>query len=272
MTLFTIDPERCNQDAICVAECPVRIITMVDGLPQPVKQAEALCINCGHCVAVCPTQAFSHRNLKPADCIPLEETPTITPEQAEIFLRRRRSIRTYKKKPVEKALLERAITLAGHAPSGHNRQPVNWHVIHDTDLLRALNEKVIDWMGWMIKEKPEFAGPLHLDMVVAGWKAGLDTITRNAPHLVIAHGHRKDPTAQTACTIAMTWLDIVLPSLGLGGCWCGYFNSAAAFWPPLQEALELPDNHVSFGTMMVGHPTFTYHRIPPRKRPGITWK
>jgi nitroreductase len=245
---------------------------MADGLPRPVDKAEALCINCGHCVAVCPTRAFAHKNLKPADCISLEGTPTFTPDQAEIFLRQGRSIRTYRKKPVEKTLLDRAITIASHAPSGHNRQPVKWHVIHDTAHIKDLNEKVIDWMRWMIKEKPEMAGPLHLDLVVSGWEAGLDTITRNAPHLVIAHGNRKDPTAQTACTIAMTWLELALPPLGLGGCWCGYFNTAAAFWPPLQEALELPANHLSSGTMMVGYPTYTYKRIPPRNRPGITWK
>ncbi|MDY0374491.1 MAG: nitroreductase family protein [Desulfobacterium sp.] len=272
MTLFFIDPELCDRDGICAKECPARIITMADGLPQPVDQAETRCINCGHCVAVCPTKAFTHKNLKPEECIELDGIPSFTPEQAEIFLRRRRSIRTYRKKPVERTLLERAITLASHAPSGHNSQPVNWHVIHDTDHLRELDEKVIDWMRWIIEEKPEAAASMHLDMVVAGWEKGIDTITRKAPHLIIAHGNKKDPSAQTACTIAMTWLELVLPSLELGGCWCGYFNAAAVFWPPLQEALGLPEDHLSFGSMMVGHPTFTYRRIPPRNPARITWK
>lgn len=272
MDLFFIDPELCKKDGICAAECPMKLIDNSNGVPRPVKGAEGFCINCGHCVAVCPTQAFSHKNLSPDQCIPLDGTTAFTPEQAEIFLRRRRSIRNYRKKPVEKELLEKAISVASHAPSGHNRQPVEWQVIHDTQAVKALTAHVIDWMRWMIKEQPKQAAALHLDLVVAGWEAGMDTVTRNAPHLIIAHGDRRDPTAHAACTIAMTWLELTLPSLGLGGCWCGFFNAAATFWPPLQEALALPKNHASFGTMMVGHPVYTYKRIPPRNTPEITWR
>ena len=68
MTLFTIDPEKCKRDGICVNECPARIIVQADkdSVPSLVEGGEALCINCGHCVAVCPHEAFSLKTMGPA--------------------------------------------------------------------------------------------------------------------------------------------------------------------------------------------------------------
>lgn len=271
MDLITVDKEKCNKDGICAAECPMRIIDMQNGFPQLMKGAEPFCINCGHCVAVCPTTALSHKNLSPEACLDFNPEWALSPEQTEHFLRQGRSIRQYRSKPVEKEKLERLMALASHAPSGHNRQPVHWHVIYNREEIVRLAELVIDWMRFMIKDHGKKAQALHLDLVVAGWEAGLDTITRKAPHLIIAHGKQNDPTALPASTIAMTWLELAIPSQGLGGCWCGFFNAAANLWPPLQEALGLPKGHVSNGAMMVGTPKFQYHRMPPRKAPRITW-
>lgn len=272
MSLFSIDTEKCANDGICAAECPVRIINIANGVPEPMPDAETLCIRCGHCVAVCPTAAFSLKAISPGQCLEINPDLSLSPGQAEQFLRSRRSIRQYRKKTVEKETLEHLITLASHAPSGHNRQPANWHVIYDRAEIETLAALVIDWMRYMMAEHPEPSAALHLDRVVAGWEAGIDSITRGTPHLILVHGDKKDPSAQPACTIAMTYLELAIHSLGLGGCWCGYFNAAANLWPPLQEALALPKGHAGYGAMMVGYPRFTYHRMPPRNAPRITWR
>ncbi|MBF0201301.1 MAG: nitroreductase family protein [Desulfamplus sp.] len=270
MNLISIDREKCVKDAICAAECPVKIIDVQNGFPEIIKGTEKFCINCGHCVAVCPSAALSHKNISIEDCLEINPDLAIGPQQVEQFLRSRRSIRSYKKKPVEKELLEKLITLAGHAPSGHNLQPVHWHVIHEREELTKLCSHVVDWMRWMIKEQPQAAALLELEMVVKGQEAGNDIITRDAPHLILAHGIQKSPIAQPACTIALTWLELTLPSFGLGGCWCGFFNAAAMFWPPLQKELGLKQGHISYGAMMVGYPRYAYHRMPPRNPPRIT--
>jgi len=271
MALFTVDQALCNGDGICAAECPMMIIQMVEGTPVPAKGAEKMCINCGHCVAVCPKEALTLASLSPSDCLEMKADWALSPAQAEHFLRSRRSIRNYKKAPVEKSLIEEAIRVASHAPSGHNFQPVRWQVIYDTDKVKELCGHVIDWMRWMIKEQPGPAKKLHLELVVAGWDFGMDTINRNAPHLVLVNADKRNPTGQAACTIAMTYLELMLPSQGLGGCWNGFFNAAAIFWPPLQKALGLDENEGNFGAMMVGHPKFKYHRMPTRNEPQVAW-
>lgn len=271
MALFTVDQELCNGDGICAAECPMMIIQMKEGTPTPANGAEKMCIHCGHCVAVCPKGALSLKTLSPEDCLAVDKELALSPAQAEQFLRSRRSIRNYKKAPVDKALLEEAIRVASHAPSGHNFQPVRWQVIHDTDAVKELCGHVIDWMRWMINEQAETARKLHLDLVVAGWDLGMDTINRGAPHLILAHADKRNPTGQAACTIALSYLELMLPSLGLGGCWNGFFNAAAIFWPPLQQALGLTETLGNYGAMMVGHPSFTYQRMPPRNPPEVSW-
>jgi len=96
-------------------------------------------------------------------------------------------------------------------------------------------------------------------------------VLRGAPQLIIAHGQALPPT-QTACVIALTYLELAAFAQGLGACWAGYFNAAATFYPPMQQALALPEGHQSFGAMMVGYPKFQYHRLPLRNEAKITWR
>jgi nitroreductase/NAD-dependent dihydropyrimidine dehydrogenase PreA subunit len=272
MTLFSIDETRCKQDGICAAECPLGIITWKKGeTPFPSARAEDLCINCGHCVAVCPHEALTHTNMAPEDCLPVDRAMALSPAQTEHFLRARRSIRCFKQAPVEKPALAEAIRLACFAPSGHNLQPVRWHVISGRETVKEYTALVIDWMKASKKQNPALAKMLHLDLLIGAWKFGMDTVTRSAPTLVLAQGKDKDPTAPPACTIAMTYFDLAAQSLGFGTCWCGYFLMAANAHAPLAEKLGQDKGLKTYGVMMAGYPKYTYHRMPLRNAPDITW-
>ncbi len=273
MSIFIIDQKKCKKDGICALECPTGVIELNrDKFPRPSEKADELCINCGHCVAVCPEGAFAHGSMSVEECPPLQKELLLSPEAAEHFLRSRRSIRVYKEKNVEKDIIERLIKIARFAPSGHNLQPVMWHVIEARKNIEELSNHVADWMRFMIKEHKDIADTMHLDIIVEEWEKGNDRICRGAPHLIIAHAAEENPTAQAACTIALTYLELAAPSLGVGACRAGFFNAAATFWPPMRQALELPEGNASFGAIMLGYPKFKYHRLPARKEPEITWR
>ncbi len=271
--LLQVDTQKCHRDGACLAECPAGIIRFnrETGFPEPVAGTEAFCIGCGHCVTVCPHGALSHVRISPEDCIALDETLALTPAQAEQFLHARRSVRAFRKAPVEKELIARLIDTARFAPSGHNLQPVHWLVIHDSNAVAAMAGQVVDWMRHMIGEKHPLSTLLHMDRTVAAHEKGRDPILRGAPHLVVAHAVKADRTAPAACTIALAYLELAAFAHGLGGCWAGYFNTAAGLWPPLQADLALPADHAPFGAMMIGRPRFAYHQIPPRKPADVTW-
>ena len=274
MTLFSVDADLCKRDGICAAVCPARIIEpgAHGAVPGVVTGGEAFCIGCGQCVAVCPHGALTHTLMGPDDCLPINKGWRLTPEQAEHFLRSRRSIRTYKNKAVDRETLTRLIAVARYAPSGRNLQPVQWLVFHDTNTVRELAGHVVDWMRYMIRELPDMAAAMNMDRLVNAWTAGVDVICRDAPHVVIAHGHKDERTAPTAGTIALTYLDSAAPSFGLGTCWAGYFGAAATLWPPMQTALDLPEDHICLGAMMIGYPRFAFHRMPPRNPPFVEWR
>ena len=273
MNLFEVNVETCNRDGICVATCPAGIIEMKKGeYPAPVTGAEEICIRCGHCVAVCPTASLSHSEMSMEECPPVQKKLDLSIKQGEQFLRARRSIRTYKEKPVPKNELLKLIELARYAPTGHNSQSVEWLVLGNRDELKHLSEIIVKWMRWMLENMSEVALSLQMDRAVRGWEKGKDTILRGAPVVIVAHAAKKDIFAPTSSTIALSYLELAATSMGLGCCWAGYFNTAATSFPPLTEALSLPEGHQCMGSMMVGYPKFRYHRLPLRKSPEITWR
>lgn len=273
MELFTINQETCNQDGICANVCPVGIIKSEDAAyPSAIEDAGELCIRCGHCVAVCPTDSLSHSEIPLDTCTPIERDLEISHEQTVQFLRSRRSIRRYKNIPVEKSHLKRLIDIARYAPSGHNSQPVEWLVLTDKTELKRLSGIVVEWMHSMLDEMPEFALSIHMDRAVARWYSDYDIVLRDAPALIVAHAHKENRVAPAACTIALTYLELASTTMGMGACWAGYFNAAASMFSPMQEALGLPNDHQAFGSMMVGYPKYRYRRMPSRTEPNITWR
>ena len=156
MGLLVIDESKCKKDGICAGECPVAIIQLQegDGYPELVPGGDAVCLICGHCVAVCPHGALSHEKIPIKDCPSIKKELTINEEQAVQFLRSRRSVRFYKEQPVEKDKIQRLIEIARYAPTGSNSQLVEWLVFTDKAKINKLAELTVDWMRHILKVDP----------------------------------------------------------------------------------------------------------------------
>jgi nitroreductase len=252
----------------------MRIIELRDDLPVPTLAAgvEELCVKCGHCVAICPHDALSLDEMKSEDCPKVRRELALGGEQAEHFFRSRRSIRTYLDKEVEREKLARLIEMARYAPTGTNSQQIQWLVISSRAKLDPLVGIVMDMLRHLINEGHPLAKAYKLERSVAAWEAGMDPILRGAPALIIAHLPKGYPLAQVDSANALTFLDLAAPTSGLGACWAGFFMMAAAQWPPLQQALDLPVGHACFGALMIGYPQYEYHRLPLRKEATISWR
>ena len=274
MSVFAVAPDKCNFCGMCAIECPAGIIVIKDpeGLPSLADGGEAMCMNCGHCVAVCPPGAIRLKTMKPEDCALVSTELLPAPEQVEHFLLSRRSVRVYREDPVPREMLAKLIDIARYAPSAHNSQPVQWLVIEDTKEVKRLTGLVVDWMRSLIKESPWLADLLPLDLIVAAWESGVDVIMRDAPHVIVGHAHRDSASAQNDGVIALTYLELAAYSLDLGACWAGFFHFAATSYPPMLEALQLPEGHQCLGAMMIGYSKHKLRRIPLRNEPTIIWR
>ncbi len=274
MSLFQIDRQSCWKDGVCAAVCPVRIISMDEnGFPVPIDRAEDTCFRCGHCVAVCPSGSLSHRDMPVGDCPPLRKDFKLNVHDREYLLRNRRSIRVFKDKPVPRPEISRLIDIARYAPSGCNSQCVEWLILDDRDELHKLAGIVADWLRWMVVHEPEKALQWRMDILMKQWDEGDNLeFLRDAPAAIITHAREDNPLAVSACTIALTYLELAAAGTELGCCWAGWFHAAALHFPPMKGALSLPVGHQCFGAMMVGYPMFGYHRLPTRKAASIVWR
>lgn len=272
--MITVDKERCKRDGICAAECPMGIIRLKDqeGYPQMIPGGEQACIECGHCVAVCPQGALTHMRVPLEACPPILRELTVTHDEAVQFLRSRRSIRVFDDRSVEEDKIRTLIEIARYAPSASNAQPVCWTVFTDRARLKELSRITVEWMRRVIEKgpPPNLAG--YLPLVVAAWDAGYDSVLRNAPVLILASAPAEATNGLVDVTLALAYLDLVAPTLDLGTCWAGLLQGALLWWRPLKEAVGLPEGHSHHYPMMLGYPKYKYYRLPERNPPHIVWR
>lgn len=274
MGLLIIDESKCQKDGFCASECPAAIISLQlgNGFPQTVPGGSANCNACGHCVAVCPHGALSHRLVPLIDCPPIQKDLEITEAMAVQFLRSRRSTRVFIDQPVEKEKLQRLIEIARYAPTAGNSQQVEWTVFTDKQQIKKLAGITVDWMREFLKADPKATVAPYIPRIVAAWDIGYDVVLRNVSALVVASAPKTDPNGLVNVTLALSYLDLAAPSMGLGSCWAGLFKAALTFWPPMQEAVGLPADHTHNYGLMIGYSQNKYYRLPERKTPKINWK
>lgn len=273
MSLLTIDKEKCKQDGLCAADCPLAIIRFPGqgGYPEMVPNAEAMCLRCGHCVAVCPHGALEHAQVHRADCPPIDKAEALSEVQVEQFLRSRRSVRRFKDQPVEQANLQRLIEIARYAPTGSNLQLVEWMVINDRQRLHELSGQVIQWMRGIMEADPQCKALPYIPMLVKAWDDGADAVLRSAPCLVTAMAPAHDRNGMVNLTLALSYLELAAPVFGLGTCWAGLLQGAMLSNPALKQAVGIPQNYPHHYPMMMGYSKAHYYRLPERRPPKIAW-
>jgi nitroreductase len=238
MELISVDRTKCKRDGICIAECPFQPHRRKRGRRLPHGPAgggqdlHRLRPLPGGLPPRRPELQGPRAGQLPADRPQADPAP----EAIAQFLRSRRSIRTYKDKPVPREVLEELLDISRWAPSAKNAQPTKWLVIESAAEIKNLIDLTVEWL----RKTNSFPG------VVGAWEQeGRDLVLRSAPHLVIAYASEKALKPEIDCTIALTYLDLAAHGQGLGTCWAGIFLGAAFNHPPLIEALNLPENHRS---------------------------
>ena len=274
MGLIKVDETKCKKDGACTRDCSPDIIRLSEqtGFPEIVPGGDAACIFCGHCVAVCPEGALSHEGL-PAGAAPvIDKNLAIDEARAVQFMRSRRSVRLFKEKPVEKEKVTRLIELARYAPTAGNSQSVEWLVHTDREKINAIAAGAAEWLRGVLKANPSIAvAKPYMARVITTWDSGRDSVLRKAPVLIVASAPKESAFGLVDLTIALTYLDLIAPTLGLGTCWAGLLQGALLSSPQLKELVGIPKEHSSHYPMMVGYPGHKHYRLPERKPPKIVF-
>ena len=274
MGLLIVDESKCKRDGICAQVCPSQIIVLKGdkGFPEIPAKFEAGCIQCGHCVAVCPHGALSHGELPSAACPPIDPALAPSEAQAEQFLRSRRSIRVFRDQVVEKEKIERLIEIARYAPTAGNSQRVRWRVVTDREIIAQAADLTVAYLRQVIDTRPKNSYPAYYPAIVAGHRAGRDPIMRRAPVLLVASNPPMASNGMVDIAVALANLELMASVLGRGTCWAGVVGTALMNAPRLKSLLALPEDHAHFYSMLLGYPRHRYQRLPERRPPVIDWR
>jgi nitroreductase/NAD-dependent dihydropyrimidine dehydrogenase PreA subunit len=287
--MITIDEQKCTLCGECVPVCVRRILQKGETSVEILDPA--LCLYCGHCKAVCPADAFQFSEGN--DQFLAAPNKKEVPSAAVFFrfLRRRRSLRVYQTRLVEKAKLKMLIEAGRYAPTGSNRQACEYVVVSGrkaldrvcTLAIQNLQEqgkelqKGID--EYTRKKKPlpeEWASRQTLPPVwerIAGkWKEGVDQLLHHAPALILVHMKKGlATTPEIDAAIASTQMVLLAETLGLGTCYIGFLIWAVENSSDLKKMLKIPAENKTVIAFTVGYPGVEYLRFVARNPAKVNW-
>ena len=264
MLQFKIDEERCSRCGQCAWDCVSGIIETDDGgLPFIREEKEKLCLQCQHCLALCPTGALSILGRNPDDSAPLSPERLPTLDQMMLLVRGRRSVRHYQDKNVDPALLRKLLAALANAPTGVNRRELTFTVIHDRDLMRQFKAKVLTGIGaaaagGRLKQASYLEGAVRADT-----SEGKDVIFRGAPHALIVSAPAAAPCAQEDVALALAYFELLAQCAGLGTVWWGMFKSVVEALPELKLLLGIQPTDAYYA-MLFGIPAIEFARTVQR--------
>jgi nitroreductase len=252
----------------------------------------ASCNLCGHCKAICPTDApkFSNLNDNEFELAPnIDEMPN--PSFFLRFLRRRRSQRIYKSKPVEIEKLKMIIEAGRFAPTGGNRQGCEYIVVTGRKILDrvcTLTIQTLQEQGKLVKEAldryhrskeplpEEYINmqyyPSIVDRIAEKWKEGVDQLLYHAPVLILIHMKQGiTTTPQVDASLSAMHMILTAETLGLGTCINGFLFFALHHSGELREVLEIPSDHQVHVAFTVGYSDVEFLRLVARNPAKIKW-
>lgn len=272
---INVNSDLCSQCGICSKVCPMGIIDPADEvqLPRVHEGMGAVCLSCGRCEAFCPSGALTFTDMGSKAHESVISKGAISPENLGLFLKSRRSIRTYKPTEVPHATIESILDIVRYTPSGGNSQLVEWLVIHDPHIVREIAEQTIDWEREVAKSSLPIAP--RASAMVATWDKGTDVICRGAPHIILALMAEDKVLAMGDiimgdAIIALTHFEIAAQAFGIGTCWARVLLIASQNRSSLLGYLNLPEGRRIVNAMLFGYPQYAPQFIPERNPLHVT--
>lgn len=290
-SLHIVDRETCNGDGICAEVCPENAIEMVNGKAATVEERADECILCGQCIAVCPTEALAMPDLDADDFSRLASRPFGYDEFFD-FLRSRRSVRTFKDRPVEREVIDKILAAASTAPMGIPPHTTEVVVIDDPEERSFLLAELVKHYDSMIRA---FSNPIGRAMVrlSAGAETygmiknhvidvareanelyrrdGTDRYIYGAPALMIFHANRWGISYQENAHLVCHHAMLAAVSLGLGTTIIGMIAPVVDRVKSLRTRYGIPDDHRVLTSLIMGYPKYRYRQGIHRDLAGVTF-
>lgn len=162
------------------------------------------------------------------------------------LIQKRRSLRAFTDEPVSEDELRLILRAALMAPTGKNRHPWRFHVVHNPQTLKALAD--------CRDHGSQFVGVAKVAIVVMGVPEEGDTWVED-------------------CSLAALAMQLQATDLGLGSCWCHLRGRLAPTGEStdayLHRLLDLPEEAQTECIIALGHPST---QKPPLDEAQLQWE
>lgn len=291
--VISINEYTCSKCGLCVRICPTRIFSSHKGEVATTHHSEE-CVLCGQCICGCLSDSIIHTGFELSNFKRIQNKKPISSEVAFDFLSQRRSVRNYTKEIPSTELLEKIVKIAGYAPgSPHHR--VGWvrniTIVQGGDNMNTVLDMTADYIhktlrilnSWYLQLMARFSDLAKagisvipdLQMRLDEYNMGRDSIIYNAPVAIFFHAPIDSSMPQTDCDAALLLVQLYAGANGLGTCWNGLIQGAAAGdhlkgFTKLADFLKIPKGHKCYAAMTAGYPSIELHSIPERSV-DVSW-
>lgn len=314
---FEYESAECTHCKACVQTCPTSCLQWDDIKKEPyatgLSGIELACIGCNNCEVVCPAacirmrgeyKVLNGRYKTPADKSGDMSMPAPFGEsdlnknfddiekdltETEKIIYRRRSVRLFKNKPLDKELILRLIEAARFAPSAGNGQPCKFLVVTNKEINRTVDRKcarILNMINWLYAGRQRWrkilitllsaisANKWDQRPIAAMEKVRMTggNITFDAPAVIhVLKDKRGISHPDIDAAIAAHNIILAAHSIGLGTCYIGFIASTAPYAPSVKKLLKIKYPYEIVTSICVGYPKFNYNRPVPRARAPVEW-
>ena len=261
-----INTETCTGCKLCEMVCIRDNIAVVN--KEAVEVDNGDCFDCGHCLAICPTNSISLKVFENQKDRIEDYDSKKTPVSSEDFIdlmKQRRSIRWFKKKKIDNETFDKLFEAAYYSPSAQNAQDVEFVV---------LDEKLDEFMHLVYDiisvEEDEFFRIKQFGEYLRG-----EGNYKNHP--LLWEGSQmilSFSSNQANALIANTRIELLAYTMGLGGFYSLFTLKAdeldhdrlMGFFP------EIDSNKHMYSAFVIGYPRVKYRRTVPHKKIDVYYK
>ena len=235
--MITINREICTGCGLCINDCFTNDIELSEGTAQAKGK---FCMECGHCLAICPENAITLEGFPSSDIIDVNDDDRADPDKLLRWMKTRRTIRSFTDEPVSSQDLQKILEMGTYSPKGGNIQNVSYVVIEeDLSYVRKLAIESLYRISDLSEEQKKIPNMIryaekwkrmYKDLNIPGTP---DLLFFDAPLVIVIFS----PSNINAC-IAAAYMESMVYALGLGMLYSGFTTRAVNASPALSEAFR----------------------------------
>lgn len=290
-----IDKDACTGCGTCYDVCPNYVIQK-DG-DRYIAEFPEICCDCGHCVALCNSNAIEHSEISREDMKDLEEI-SVSPDDLKNLMLSRRSIRCFTDDFPSDDQIESLLEVAKHAGTSSNGQTEGFILMKSSEKRDKLEEMVMEtlWNAGLKHlggDKDSIKAKLMYKILLKKYGAEMigqyyayhgiikhrtengerkGMVFRNAPLLIIIHGLENNVNSTANSSLAIRNMELLAQSMGLGAVNCGFLVAGFDKDPDgFRKELGIPEGRFINGALLIGKPKYKYSKKLPREDREVKW-